>query len=63
MTRELPGVGARGEARPSYLHVTDEGRFNAKIRRYPDRLGRTVLWVGASALYGVREHPVLQLHF
>jgi glyoxylase-like metal-dependent hydrolase (beta-lactamase superfamily II) len=31
--------------------------FNAKIARYPDHLGRTVLWVGASALYGVREHP------
>jgi glyoxylase-like metal-dependent hydrolase (beta-lactamase superfamily II) len=31
--------------------------FNAKIERYPNHLGRTVLWVGASALYGVREHP------
>jgi glyoxylase-like metal-dependent hydrolase (beta-lactamase superfamily II) len=31
--------------------------FNAKIERYPDHLGRTVLWVGASVLYGVREHP------
>ena len=31
--------------------------FNAKIERYPDHLGRTVLWAGASALYGVREHP------
>jgi glyoxylase-like metal-dependent hydrolase (beta-lactamase superfamily II) len=31
--------------------------FNAKIERYPDHLGRTVLWVGASTLYGVREHP------
>ena len=31
--------------------------FNAKIDRYPDHLGRTVLWAGASALYGVREHP------
>jgi glyoxylase-like metal-dependent hydrolase (beta-lactamase superfamily II) len=31
--------------------------FNAAIERYPDHLGRTVLWVGASALYGVREHP------
>jgi hypothetical protein len=31
--------------------------FTAKIERYPDHRGRTVLWVGASALYGVREHP------
>jgi hypothetical protein len=31
--------------------------FNAKLERYPDHLGRTILWVGASALYGAREHP------
>ena len=31
--------------------------FNAKIARYPDHLGRTVLWVGARGLYAVREHP------
>jgi glyoxylase-like metal-dependent hydrolase (beta-lactamase superfamily II) len=31
--------------------------FNAKIARYPNYLGRTVLWAGATALYGVREHP------
>jgi glyoxylase-like metal-dependent hydrolase (beta-lactamase superfamily II) len=31
--------------------------FNARIERYPDHLGRTVLWAGASAIYGVREHP------
>jgi glyoxylase-like metal-dependent hydrolase (beta-lactamase superfamily II) len=31
--------------------------FNAKIARYPDHLGRTVLWVGTSVLYGAREHP------
>jgi glyoxylase-like metal-dependent hydrolase (beta-lactamase superfamily II) len=31
--------------------------FNAALERYPDHLGRTVLWVGASAVYGVREHP------
>jgi glyoxylase-like metal-dependent hydrolase (beta-lactamase superfamily II) len=31
--------------------------FNAMIDRYPSHLGRTVLWVGSSALYGVREHP------
>jgi glyoxylase-like metal-dependent hydrolase (beta-lactamase superfamily II) len=33
------------------------GFFNAKIERYPNHLGRTVLWAGASAIYGVREHP------
>ncbi len=33
------------------------GFFNAKIQRYPDHLGRMVLWVSARALYGVREHP------
>ena len=31
--------------------------FNAKIERYPDHLGRTVLWAGIQTLYGVREHP------
>jgi glyoxylase-like metal-dependent hydrolase (beta-lactamase superfamily II) len=31
--------------------------FNAKLERYPNHLGRTVLWAGASTLYGVREHP------
>jgi len=31
--------------------------FNAMVERYPDHLGRTVLWAGASAVYGVREHP------
>jgi hypothetical protein len=31
--------------------------FNAKIERYPNHLGRTILWVNASALYGVRQHP------
>ncbi|HEY1597339.1 MAG TPA: MBL fold metallo-hydrolase [Thermoleophilaceae bacterium] len=31
--------------------------FNAKIERYPNHLGRTVLWVGARVIYGVREHP------
>jgi glyoxylase-like metal-dependent hydrolase (beta-lactamase superfamily II) len=33
------------------------GFFNAKIARYPGHLGRTILWVGASVLYGAREHP------
>jgi glyoxylase-like metal-dependent hydrolase (beta-lactamase superfamily II) len=36
---------------------TAVGFFNAKIERYPDYLGRMILWVSASALYGVREHP------
>jgi glyoxylase-like metal-dependent hydrolase (beta-lactamase superfamily II) len=31
--------------------------FNAKLQRYPDHLGRTVLWAGVSAIYGAREHP------
>ena len=33
------------------------GFFDAKIERYPNHLARTVLWAGASAIYGVREHP------
>jgi glyoxylase-like metal-dependent hydrolase (beta-lactamase superfamily II) len=31
--------------------------FNAKLRRYPNHLGRTVMWIGASVVYGVRAHP------
>ena len=31
--------------------------FNATIERYPEHLGRYVMWVSARALYGVREHP------
>ena len=31
--------------------------FTAEIERYPDHLGRMVLWVSARVLYGVREHP------
>jgi glyoxylase-like metal-dependent hydrolase (beta-lactamase superfamily II) len=31
--------------------------FNAMVARYPNHLARTVLWAGASALYGVREFP------
>jgi glyoxylase-like metal-dependent hydrolase (beta-lactamase superfamily II) len=36
--------------------TTAVGFFNAKIERYPDHLGRYVLWAGARGLYGVREH-------
>jgi glyoxylase-like metal-dependent hydrolase (beta-lactamase superfamily II) len=31
--------------------------FNAELERYPSHLGRTVMWIGASVVYGVREHP------
>ena len=31
--------------------------FEAMVRRYPDRLGRTVLWATAQAAFGIREHP------
>ena len=31
--------------------------FDATIVRYPEHLGRTILWIGASVLYGAREHP------
>jgi len=31
--------------------------FNAEIGRYPNHLGRTVLWAGARALYDVRDQP------
>jgi glyoxylase-like metal-dependent hydrolase (beta-lactamase superfamily II) len=31
--------------------------FNAKIERYPNHLGRTVLWAGAGVLYGLRDDP------
>jgi len=37
--------------------ITAVDFFNAKIERYPNHLARTVLWAGASAVYGVREHP------
>ena len=35
--------------------------FTAEIERYPDHLGRMVLWVSARVLYGVREHPAEDL--
>jgi hypothetical protein len=31
--------------------------FHAMVERYPDRLGRTVLWATAQAVFGIREHP------
>jgi glyoxylase-like metal-dependent hydrolase (beta-lactamase superfamily II) len=31
--------------------------FDAEIARYPEHLGRTILWIGASVLYGARDHP------
>ncbi len=31
--------------------------FNANIERYPDHLGRFVLWAGTRGLYDVRENP------
>jgi glyoxylase-like metal-dependent hydrolase (beta-lactamase superfamily II) len=33
------------------------GFFDAMLERHPDHLGRTVMWIGVSALYGRREHP------
>lgn len=49
-----------------YLDVAEEALrkensavsyFDAMIERYPDRIGRFVLWSTAQALYGVRDHP------
>jgi hypothetical protein len=49
-----------------YLDVAEEALrtentavdyFNAMVERYPDRLGRTVLWATAQAVFGIREHP------
>jgi glyoxylase-like metal-dependent hydrolase (beta-lactamase superfamily II) len=37
--------------------ATAVGFFDAMLARYPDHLGRTILWIGTSVLYGVREHP------
>jgi hypothetical protein len=31
--------------------------YNTRTRRYLTDRGRVVLWAGASALYGVRDHP------
>ena len=49
-----------------YLDVAEEllhteesavGYFNAMVERYPDRLGRTVLWATAQGVFGIRDHP------
>ena len=59
-------AGRTIEQTRQYLDDADEllrtqntvlGFFNAKIERYPDHLARTVLWAGASAIYGVRAQP------
>jgi glyoxylase-like metal-dependent hydrolase (beta-lactamase superfamily II) len=36
---------------------TAVGFFTKKVERYPNHLGRAVLWAGAAALYGARERP------
>jgi len=40
-----------------HTETTADGFFDAELERYPDHLGRTVMWVGTRVLYGVREHP------
>jgi glyoxylase-like metal-dependent hydrolase (beta-lactamase superfamily II) len=65
--KELDDDAARTIAETrEYLDVAEEllrtegtavDFFNAMIERYPNRLGRTVLWSTAQAFYGVREHP------
>jgi glyoxylase-like metal-dependent hydrolase (beta-lactamase superfamily II) len=37
--------------------TTAVGFFDATIERYPDHLGRTVLWVGTQVIYGARQKP------
>ena len=37
--------------------TTAVGFFNAEIERYPDHLGRFVLWAGTRGLYETRENP------
>src|SRR5439155_112992 len=37
--------------------LTLEGKDLVIVERYPDRLGRTVLWATAQAVFGIREHP------
>src|SRR5689334_4098936 len=59
-------AGRTIEQTRQYLDDADEllrtedsalGFFNGTIERYPDHLARTVLWAGASAIYGVCEDP------
>ena len=47
-----------------YLDVAEEtlraensavGYFNAMVERYPEHLGRTVLWATALGIFGIRE--------
>jgi len=38
------------------IQETAVGFFDAMIERYPNHLGRTVLWAGAGAQYGLRDH-------
>jgi hypothetical protein len=38
-------------------HETALDLFNAKLERYPNHLGGTLLWAGVQTLYGGREHP------
>jgi glyoxylase-like metal-dependent hydrolase (beta-lactamase superfamily II) len=52
-TREYLDV-AEEQLRTQY---TAADYFNAMVERYPDRLGRTVLWATAQAVFGIREHP------
>ena len=41
------------------LRAEDTARdfFATMIERYPDHVGRLILWAGAGVQYGVREHP------
>jgi len=43
---------------PQLFHTqkTAVDYFNAMVERYPDRLGRTVLWATDQAVYGIREN-------
>src|SRR4051812_17118765 len=49
--------GSTSTARRLQTEKTALDFFNAKLERYPNHLGRYVLWAGAQTLYGVPEHP------